>query len=101
MKDMALKFQFRKRARVDLIEAADWYGQQNAEVGQNFVNDFNKTLAKIHANPETYRKVFLDYRKIQLDKFPYYIIYRLSKKVIYILAVYHNKRNDTWKNRIH
>jgi plasmid stabilization system protein ParE len=100
MKGMASRFQFRKQARIDLIEAADWYDQQNVEIGQNFVDDFTKTLAKIRANPETYRKVYADYRKIQLEKFPYYIIYRLGGKVIYLLAVFHNKRKYTWKKRI-
>ena len=98
---MASPFRYRKKAKVDFFEAAEWYEQQNPGVGQEFADDFKKTLSKIIANPDTYRKVYLDYRRIQFDKFPYFIIYKLGKKMIYIFAVYHNKRNDSWKKRLH
>lgn len=97
---MALQFRFRKKAKIDLTEALDWYEEQSPGKGQEFTEGFIKTLRKIQANPDTYRKVYQDYRRVQFDKFPYYLIYKVGKKVIYILAVYHNKRNDTWKKRV-
>jgi plasmid stabilization system protein ParE len=97
---MALQFRYRKKARIDFYEAADWYEEQSPGKGQNFADNFIKTLQKILANPDTYRKVYQECRRIQFDGFPCYVIYKVGKKVIYIIAVYHNKRNDTWKKRL-
>jgi len=98
---MALQFRYRKKARVDFYEAADWYEEQSSGKGQEFLDDFLKTLQKIRSNPDTYRKVYKNSRRIQFGKFPYYVIYTVGKKVIYVLAVYHNKRDDTWKKRVY
>lgn len=98
---MALPFRYRKKARVDFYEAADWYEEQVDGKGQEFLDDFTKTLQKIQANPDTYRKVYQDCRRIQFNRFPYYVVYKVGIKAISILAVYHNKRNDTWKRRVH
>lgn len=98
---MASIFHYRKQAKEDFFQAFEWYEEKSPGKGADFAAQFSKTLYKIADNPETYRKVYKDYRKINFEKFPYYIIYRLRKKTIYILAIYHNKRDNTWKKRVH
>lgn len=76
---MALPFRYRKKATIDFYEAADWYEEQVGK-GQEFLDDFIKTLQKIQANPDTYRKVYQDCRRIQFNRFPIMWFMRLVKK---------------------
>ena len=97
---MAGIFRYHKAARQDFMEAVAWYEEKSPGKGLDFANAFVNTLHKIAANPDIYRKVFKDFRKISMPDFPYYIIYKIRKKTIYILAIYHNKRQKYWEQRV-
>jgi hypothetical protein len=62
---------------------------------------FDKTIDFILLNPEGYPEKRSPYREILLEKFPYLIIYELDKKrhIIYILHVFHTRRNPKLKYR--
>lgn len=98
---MASPFRYHKEAKIEFFEAVTWYEEKSLGKGQDFADDFTNTLYKILANPETYRKVQGEYRRIHFDKFPYYVIYKQRPKTIHIIAIFHNKRNDTWKKRLY
>lgn len=98
---MASPFRYHKKAKLEFFEAVEWYEDKSPSKGQDFSDDFINTLYKILANPDTYRKVYGDYRRVQFDKFPYHVIYKNRAKTIHVVAVFHNKRNDTWKKRVH
>lgn len=97
---MAGKFRYHRDARLEFLDAVSWYEEKSQGKGLDFVNALVKTLHKIAARPDTYRKVFGEFRRINLEGFPYYIVYRIRKKTIFILAIYHEKRLESWKDRI-
>jgi plasmid stabilization system protein ParE len=96
---MAGRFRYHKDARQDIFEAVDWYENRSQGLGAKFADDLVGTLHKIAARPDTYRKVFKDFRKIAFSAFPYYIISRLRRKTVFVLAIFHDKRLDIWKER--
>lgn len=96
---MAGVFRYHKAARQDFMDAVSWYEEQRTGSGLEFAQDFADSLQKINTYADTYRKVFKDFRKIKFFTFPYYIIYKESKKTIYILAIYHKKRLKHWEKR--
>lgn len=100
MNVMAGTFRYHSKARSELFEAITWYEERNPGKGMDFVSQVVESLKKIAARPETYRKVFGEFRRINVEGFPYYIIYRVRKKTIYILAIFHEKRLESWKDRI-
>ncbi len=97
---MASLFRFHKEAQKEFFEAVQWYEEISSHKGQDFSDEFFSVLRRISANPETYRKVTGEYRRIPFERFPYYVIYKNRRKTIYIVAVFHSKRIDSWKKRV-
>lgn len=97
---MAGKFRYHRDARAEFLDAVSWYEDKSQGKGLDFVNLVVETLREIAARPNTYRKVIGEFRRINVEGFPYYIVYRIRKKTIFILAIYQEKRLESWKDRI-
>ncbi|MSS76216.1 MAG: hypothetical protein EXR90_04935 [Methyloglobulus sp.] len=60
-----------------------------------------KVLARLTRNPELYRKIHGDVRRILIDRFPFGIFFIENEQHIVILAVLHARRSPAvWKDRI-
>ncbi len=63
--------------------------------------EYDAHIAKIVERPESFRPIYSSYRRLNLHRFPYAIIYRIRARDIYVIAVMHEKRHpDYWKHRI-
>jgi hypothetical protein len=58
----------------ELKAAAIWYENRQHGLGADFIDDFERTLARIVANPQRWRKIRDNNRKLNLDQFPYAIV---------------------------
>ena len=98
---MTLNIVVRSSAEKDIAEAIEWYEKQLSGLGARFLNDIDQTINSIKDNPEIYRKVYKDFRRTLLNKFPFGIYYLLESNRVVIFAVYHEKRNPkSWKKRV-
>ena len=98
---MTLNIVVRSSAEKDITEAIEWYEKQLPGLGSRFLNDIDQTIISIKDNPEIYRKVYKDFRRALLNKFPFGIYYLLESDKVVIFAVYHEKRNPkSWKKRV-
>ena len=98
---MTLNIVVRSSAEKDIAEAIEWYEKQLPGLGARFLNDIDQTINSIKDNPEIYRKVYKDFRRALLNKFPFGIYYLLESNRVVIFAVYHEKRNPkSWKKRV-
>jgi plasmid stabilization system protein ParE len=98
---MALKIELHPEARQDLIEVVEWYENQKIGLGIEFFDHYRKTRDIILEHPRLYRKTYRTFRKANVQKFPYCIVYTANRQKLFILAVFHHKRNaEVWKNRI-
>ena len=91
---------FHPKAEEEFREAVWWYGNQQEGLDFEFVRCIDDAIQKIKRNPVLYPVEFDHYRKKVVRRFPFQIIYEASEKHIYILAVFHSRRNpDQFRSR--
>jgi len=84
----------------ELTAAALWYEERQPGLGSHFVDEFERTLHRITAEPERWRKFQGENRKLNFDRFPYAIVYSVRSDTLYIKAVMHlHRRPFYWQHR--
>lgn len=98
---MEPKIIFADTAVKEMWKSFQWYENRSAGLGWLFVEFVDKTIKLISINPEGYPKKRNSYREIYLSKFPFVIVYEFvnEKKVVYVLHIFHTKRNPKSKYR--
>jgi hypothetical protein len=87
-------------AHQELEAAALWYDARQPGLGHGFVAEFESTLRRIIAEPDRWRRIRGDNRKLNFRRFPYAIVYRVHGDVLYIKAVMHlHRRPFYWQHR--
>ena len=91
---------FRAEARDELEDAYNWYEDQEAKLGEDFLDRVDHVLDRIEQRPESYMVVFQDFRRAVISRFPYVIYYRIVSSRVIVIAVVHGKRDPkTWQSR--
>jgi hypothetical protein len=84
----------------ELEAAAFWYEDRQSGLGEDFLKEYQATLGRIMAEPERWRKIREDNRKLNFHRFPYAIVYSVHADTLYIKAVMHlHRRPFYWQNR--
>lgn len=97
---MNLPIVFQLEAQAEFDEALDWYEQQ-AGLGQNFLECIAEVLTRIESMPESQEVIFEDIRRAVVRRFPYSVFYQIETNQIVIIAVFHSKRNPKiWQSRV-
>jgi hypothetical protein len=83
------------------LEAATlWYKERRPGLGDDFLEEYQTTMARVLANPERWRKIRGNNRKLNFHCFPYAIVYSVSTDTLHIKAVMHlHRRPYYWKHR--
>ena len=85
----------------ELEAAALLYEERQSGLGDAFLDEFERTLRRIVAEPERWRKIRGDNRKLNFHRFPYAIVYSLRADAIYVRAVMHLRRRPFyWRGRV-
>jgi plasmid stabilization system protein ParE len=91
---------FRFKARDELDRAYSWYESQQLGLGDDFLEQVDKTLSRICQMPESYSAVYRDVRRTVVQCFPYLIYYRIVSSRVIVTAVFHGHRNSkAWQMR--
>jgi plasmid stabilization system protein ParE len=99
---MTRRFVVRPLAEADLEDAARWYENQRAGLAGRFLDDVNRTFARIRERPLQFPTVLRETRRALLQTFPYAVYFRVSDEIIVIVAVLHLRRNPkVWRARSH
>jgi len=88
-----------KRALKELEKSFNWYEDNQADLGERFLNQFYKKLNIILSYPKRSIIRKAPYREARIDIFPFLIVYRVNeiKKEIFIVSVFHFSRNPKRK----
>ncbi|MEI6047671.1 MAG: type II toxin-antitoxin system RelE/ParE family toxin [Bacteroidota bacterium] len=92
---MAYKISINPTARIDIIQAIDWYNEQQPNLGFRFYKYTRTTLKNIQKNPLGYAVRYKTIRTAIINKFPYMIHYSVEQqtetiKVLAIICTYRN-----------
>ena len=97
---MSPEVSFHRLARLELLDAVDFYEEEEPGLGQAFLSIVEAGLQRIERNPETAAVVRRDVRSLHLRRFPFSIVYRPTGSVIRILAVMNQRRRPFyWRER--
>jgi len=95
-----MKVYLRPEAEMDAEEAARWYEQQCAGLGDDFLNEISRILGVISDNPGMYPVVHGDTRRALIRRFPFGIYYQVEEEAIVVVAVMHGSRHPKrWQRR--
>jgi hypothetical protein len=87
-------------ANQELEAAALWYEQRQPGLGEDFLAEFERTLKRILARPQRWRKIRGENRKLNFHRFPFAIVYSVVGDQLYITAVMHlHRRPFYWAAR--
>jgi plasmid stabilization system protein ParE len=97
---MVYPIRVRPQVEGEIVEAMAWYERRAPELGLEFYRTYLEVLTRIAENPELYRKVRGDVRRVVLRRFPYAVFYLFDGDEIVIVSCLHEKRSpDRWPDR--
>ena len=98
---MSYQLVFHPEADREYIEAYQWYEKEQKGLGARFERMVGFYIQKIIDAPENYHYSKDPYREVSTEIFPYVIVYKINKrkKLIFVSAIYHTKRNPKYKYR--
>ena len=91
---------FTQVARLELIEAQDWYEREAAGLGRRFREAINGLTERMSANPRQFPIVFKNIRRALLRRFPYSLFFVVEDDTLLVIACFHASRDPTqWQRR--
>jgi toxin ParE1/3/4 len=94
------KVVFTHAARVELIEAQDWYEGKAAGLGARFRREVDAQVRHVADNPQHFPVLHADIHRARLRRFPYGLFFRVRPEAIYVIACFHASRDPRiWQSR--
>ena len=86
-------------ARNDIREICSYYDERSETAGDRLIDEVDDILLKIWQAPTRFAPIARDapYRRVNLEVFPYQIVYRVTPRQIRIVLVRHNKRHPNFE----
>jgi toxin ParE1/3/4 len=92
---------FMPAARLELIEAVDWYQRQTPGLGHRFGDEVDFQVSRITANPFQFPEMLPGVRRARLRRFPYGLFFLSSRDAVHVIACFHSSRDPVvWRSRI-
>jgi len=95
----------RKEAVEEAIEASRWYAKIDAVLADDFVQQLATAFDAIQRSPRRFARLETvessrEFRRVQLPRFPYLVVFEMIQDVPIVLAVMHASRApDYWLSR--
>lgn len=90
-----------KAAQGELDEGYIYFEEQVKGLGDEFLDEFLKTLKRIKLNPKAWAPLSKRTRRCLFNRFSYGIIYQIREEELLIVAIAHlHRKTQYWKNRI-
>jgi plasmid stabilization system protein ParE len=90
---MTYTLHFLPEVEEDVITGYVWYEEKAPGLGEEFLRVFYACAGEISHNPLLYPKVYCEYRRRLLKRFPYAIYFRIEDSKIIICGLFHCARD--------
>ncbi len=94
---MDYSIEIRPLAALEIVEAYDWYEDQRAGLGSEFLAALDLFYETLLINPEIYSFYERPVRQGSINRFPYTVVYELFDDVIVSYSVFMFRRNPEEK----
>lgn len=81
---MKVAAQWRDRAIHEAQDAFDWYEAKSLGLGERFLGELDAHVDTLVQHPKGYSKWRGPYKRINLHRFPYILVFRLAKNTVII-----------------
>jgi plasmid stabilization system protein ParE len=91
---------FTQAARVELIDAQNWYEREAAGLGRHFREAIEALTQRLSTNPQQFPVVFKNVRRALLRRFPYALFFAVADDTVLVIACFHASRDPLqWQKR--
>jgi len=98
---MSLPLVFHPAVQDEIEDAHQWYEQQQAGLGEDFLAALDEALNRMQQMPEVHQVIYRDVRRALPRRFPYGIYYRIHADRLEVIAVQHSRRDPAhWQSRV-
>ena len=98
---MAYKIELGKKAEQELDDALAWYQEQQNGLAQEFYVEYQGVEKRLQDAPEQFPIVKEDVRRANFHRFLYSVFFVIKTVSVFILAVFHQKRDpEKWQERV-
>jgi len=98
---MAARLIIVPEAARDIDEAYGWYESQRVGLGEEFLSCVEACIQAICRMPETHEKVYEDYRRGLVRRFPYAVFYEHAFGAVTVYCAFHTARDpEKWRERL-
>jgi toxin ParE1/3/4 len=95
------RLDFHPLAYRDLDQSFAWYEAQRVRLGSKFLEEVDRVLARILADPSQFGFAELNIREASLNRFPFVVYFSEIDEAILVSAVHHTSRNPShWRRRL-
>ena len=98
---MAVRLIFADEVLEDLDDTYGWYDERRSGLGDEFLNCVDACIETICRTPEGHGRVFKEYRRGLLRRFPYAVFYEYAEGTVTVYCLCHtSRREETWRHRL-
>lgn len=90
---MSLDLRFVPDVEHDISNAYSWYEQKALGLGEEFIRMFRIVVAEIIRNPNIFQRVYGEYRRALLRRFPFALYYTRQDNLVIVTGVFHCARD--------
>lgn len=90
---MIFVLELKEEANSEIIEAYIYYEQKREGLGEEFLEHLDTYFRRIITNPKHFPKKRKPYREAFIKRFPFLIIYEITKEKVVVYSVF-----NTWQN---
>jgi toxin ParE1/3/4 len=87
-------------AEQDIAESYQWYNEQQDGLGNDFLNELERSLDLIKTNPHQYQVRYKQIRMTKVRRFPICLHYLVREEEIFVQAILSTSRNPRiWRKK--
>lgn len=97
-----MSYRFLTPALAEIRTAAEFYEKRVSGLGSDFLDELDATVDRIVHFPEAWGKLGGRYRRCNMRRFPYSVIYLIqADREIVIVSVFHQSREpQSWRENL-
>jgi plasmid stabilization system protein ParE len=96
-----MRYEFHPEAEQEFIEAAAYYERNVTGLGERFGSEVRYAIERLLEYLELGFPIDADLRRLNLTRFPYFLIYSFTSDLLWVVAVAHARRRPSyWRSRV-
>ena len=92
-----MTYVFHPAAEIEYLESIAYFESKKPGLGATYLEDYERIMKNICQAPHRYPiEKQPDIRRVKMNKFPYFILFRESSNIVQVLAVAHYRRRPQY-----